>query len=159
MKHAGAPVALLVLVDDWRIWVPPLAASGLVLVASTVLLLQQLPVWSIVDGLRARSRGRVNCGAAAEEVAAATDVAVRALDESLKTFNDNGELQSCVFWRELVPRRAGEVVSASGGLYEVLGEGMSGRMDREVRSISTVLIFCHRALRVQPFAACQICEG
>lgn len=132
----GAAVALLVVTESWQLYVPAFVVAALIALASVLLLARQLPVWSIVDGLRASSGRNVNTGTVNDEVTATTDVAIRALDASLVALNDQGELQSCVFWRELVPRRAGEIMSASGGLYEVLGDGLTGRLNPMVRSFS-----------------------
>lgn len=134
---AGGALVVFVATMDWRIYVPAFVVVAVTAVTSALILARQLPVWSIVDGLRLRSRLNVKYGVQDHEVSATTDMALRALDVSLRAFNDRGELQSCVYWSKLVPKRAGEVVSASGGLYELLEPGgLSSHMNPVVRTVT-----------------------
>ena len=67
---------------------------------------------------------------AADDVCATTDVATRALDMSLRVFDDRGELQSCAYWLKLVPttRRSGVAVPMHGAGF------IDGKLGSEVRS-------------------------
>lgn len=121
--HAGAAVAVLVVTQNWHVYVPALLVAALIMLASMLMLARQLPLWSIVDGLIVRSHRSVASGMITDVVEATTDVALKALHASLLALNDQGELQSCVFWQELVTRCAGDIVSESGGLYAVRGDG------------------------------------
>lgn len=102
---------------------PLLTIAALVWITSVVVLYKKLPIWSVVDGITSSSQRRVDAGTASDSVTAATDVATRALDMSLRTLNDRGELQSCSYWHQMVPngRHSGMVVAVSGGLHDKLG--------------------------------------
>lgn len=101
-------------------YVPLLVGAALVLLASAVLLYKKLGILSVVDGMCSSAKRRVDAGTLQDEVTAATDVATRALDMSLRAFDDRGELQSCSYWRHMVPngRNSGLVVGASEGFYD-----------------------------------------
>lgn len=130
---------MAVATGTWHAYVPLIGAAGLIFAASMLLLQGKLPTWRVVDGMTSRSRARVDAGTVQDEVTAATDVATRALEMSLRTFDDRGELQSCSYWHQMVPagRHSGLLVAVSGGLY---GKGIGS----EVRymPITPFLAFC-----------------
>ena len=115
--HAGVTVAaVLAARSTWQVYVPLAIVSALVLLASAVMLWRKLPVWSIVDGVCSSARKRVDAGQDSIDVCATTDVATRALDMSLRVFDDRGELQSCAYWRQMVPQdmHSGVIVPMEG---------------------------------------------